>query len=221
MRARSTPCDNCPFIRGRGAEGFLGTADSPEDYYMGVHYEVDFPCHKSLYAERDRSDNPDASPDSKRVEACAGADLARAALCKLPRDPDMAERVKSKDGRRACETPGLLYRKDEFVNYHEGHPEMEPWEEGDLPEECDLSEGQLSEVVLARSFGFRATSDARRGHLWCKFRKEDEHIWQAGKVRPWVRATLEGDTYRFHKGFKSLEEALRNEKGKPFGPDAK
>ena len=82
----------------------------------------------------------------------------------------------------------------------------------------ELSERQLQEVQLARLHDFTPHFDSHRGGSWCSFRKGEIRLWaQLG----WVRAHLIDDTFRFHQKHQTLEDALLDRDGVPFGPDSR
>jgi hypothetical protein len=86
------------------------------------------------------------------------------------------------------------------------------WQEEDMMTQGDY------EDMLANSLGYTCHADPNRGGGWHKFKQGDVTVWTA--ARGWVRASRIDDRCRFHQMHQSLGEALKNENGKPFGPDS-
>jgi len=76
--------------------------------------------------------------------------------------------------------------------------------------------GWVEENQLAERLGWECLKDGLRGGPdthWCRFVKGDNWVW---KIRPrgnaeWMRAILIDGTYCQHKGYLTLERALRGE----------
>lgn len=67
--------------------------------------------------------------------------------------------------------------------------------------------------ALAEELGFEPELDPKRGHGYCRFRRDNVHVWETasnGKVW-WMRAKLIDGHYTDQTFFETQEDALKNQ----------
>lgn len=76
---------------------------------------------------------------------------------------------------------------------------------------------QTEEIELANKYDFEPIPDPDRGYGWCKFRRNNQCIWEAvvelsyaGQRVGWVLADLVDNHYVNHRRFSKLEEAFKD-----------
>ena len=98
------PCRDCPFRR-KSVPGWLG-ADTPENFIETTLADYEMPCHLTVNYE-----DPAWFQDLSAAQACAGASIFFANICKLSRDP---KRLKLPP-----DTEKVFASKTEFLTHHE------------------------------------------------------------------------------------------------------
>lgn len=78
------------------------------------------------------------------------------------------------------------------------------------PHKSRMLAALAEENDMAEELGFTCEIDERRGHGWCKFKKDRDTVWEV--ARGWARATLDDqDRYQNHRYFHTLSQALKDE----------
>lgn len=65
---------------------------------------------------------------------------------------------------------------------------------------------QLEEIRLAQRQNWEVKIDTKRGHLWCKYKRENAHVWSLGYA--WRRAELIDGKFCFHTTHATLFDAF-------------
>lgn len=100
-----SPCDQCPFRR-KSIPGWLG-ADTPENFIETTMADYPMPCHSTVDYE-----DPGWFENLDEAQACAGALVFFANLCKLSRDP--------KRPKLPADHEWVFSRPEEFLEHHNG-----------------------------------------------------------------------------------------------------
>lgn len=101
-----TPCGECPFRRA-SAPGWLGAAE-PEQFIATAESDLRMPCHTQVDYE---SRNWEAQ--ARRAPQCAGRAAYLRNRCKMPRDHDLADFVRSVE-----RNPDVFATVKEFLDHH-------------------------------------------------------------------------------------------------------
>lgn len=107
------PCAECPFHRG-SANGWLGSY-TPESVIQAVRNDEPFLCHSHVENQcPDGYENPDWQEwAAEHAQHCAGAMIFARKMCKLSRDPEMAEAQRAID-----KTQDILFPAQNFIDHH-------------------------------------------------------------------------------------------------------
>jgi hypothetical protein len=102
------PCNACPWRR-ESAAGWLG-ASNPEEFIEQTLAELEMPCHCAV----DYDDPAWEKNQIPNAPLCAGSLVFMRNVCKIPRNHEHAEAVKSVEADR----DNVFARPDEFIAHH-------------------------------------------------------------------------------------------------------
>lgn len=97
------PCRACPFRR-KSTPGYLGS-DTPENFIETTMLDYEMPCHLTVNYE-----DPGWFQNLDQAQACAGAAIFFANICKLSRDPSRL--------KLPHDTKLVFASKAEFLKHH-------------------------------------------------------------------------------------------------------
>lgn len=109
-----TPCNDCPWRRAH-APGWLGGYD-PEWFTERVLADTAINCHLTLSGHDEVEEISKAGGEQAVRESfplCAGSLIVQKNMCKMPRDPDLAEAV-----RMVERSPEVFNHPREFLEHH-------------------------------------------------------------------------------------------------------
>lgn len=89
MKVCKNPCTECPFTK-KSLRGWLADYESPENLHRLIMSEIPFPCH--MTQENDLSILEAMRDNEIR---CKGALLYMKKACKMPRNKEVFEMIKS------------------------------------------------------------------------------------------------------------------------------
>lgn len=116
------PCSDCPFRR-KAMAGWLG-AGSPESFIDCINRDDILPCHQTI-------DYTDPAWKEKWVaqtsgNACAGALIMTANMCKRPRDPTFP--------KMESDEATVFSSSTEFIAFHRSSP-IQSWDDAEQSDE--------------------------------------------------------------------------------------
>ena len=107
MKTKYSPCRECPFRRG-SIPGWLGAASYEPKEFLTPHWEGEMllPCHQEVEWEAEQL--------TEDAHTCYGLAVMMKNSCKLPRDREMADAVRSVEADRE----NFFSFPTEFIKHH-------------------------------------------------------------------------------------------------------